>query len=109
MTKPLPKPVARPAPALKPTPPLTNRHPVDELADIRAKMDALKKREAELRKIILSNGCTLDGHEWEAIIVKQRRQGVSKTMLQSVLTVAQYEACHVTRHVTAIFLNKMED
>jgi hypothetical protein len=49
----------------------TNRHPVDELADIRAETKRLKEREDELRKLILSRQCTLAGDENVARITER--------------------------------------
>jgi hypothetical protein len=39
----------------------TNRHPVDELADVRAERRRLEEREAELRNVLLAHGADLDG------------------------------------------------
>jgi hypothetical protein len=38
-----------------------NRHPVDELIEVRAKLKALQEREEELRQQILDGTCTLQG------------------------------------------------
>jgi hypothetical protein len=48
-----------------------NRHPVDELADVRAQMRQLKEREDALRRTILAGGCSLVGDEFEAAITKK--------------------------------------
>lgn len=45
-----------------------NRHPVDELADVRSEIKSLQAREAEIRALIIGEGCTLDGHEFEASV-----------------------------------------
>ncbi len=45
-----------------------NRHPVDELADVRAEIKKLEAREAELKVILTSDGCNLDGDEFEATV-----------------------------------------
>jgi hypothetical protein len=45
-----------------------NRHPADELADVRAEIKRLKAREAELRALLLRAGDVADlaGDEWRA-------------------------------------------
>ena len=46
----------------------TNRHPVDELAGIRAKIVPLKAREAEIRAAILSGECDRRGDHFMAVM-----------------------------------------
>jgi hypothetical protein len=48
-----------------------NRHPIDQLADLRAKIRELKDREDALRRVILGGRCSLVGDEFEATIKKQ--------------------------------------
>ncbi len=43
-----------------------NRHPVDELADVRTEIKTLQAKEAELRDLIIAEGCDLEGEEFEA-------------------------------------------
>ncbi len=49
---------------------MTNRHSVDQLADVRAQIKALQEREAELRDALLQMaeacGPKIAGDEWEA-------------------------------------------
>ena len=45
-----------------------NRHPADELADVRGKLKALEAREAELRDVLLSGAIGLVGDEHVATI-----------------------------------------
>jgi hypothetical protein len=52
----------------------TNRHPADELADIRAQIVCLKARENELRHALLSDGVNLRGDEWRATVRLQSRE-----------------------------------
>lgn len=51
-----------------------NRHPVDELADVRAEMRRLKDREAELRQMVLTKRCSLVGDDFEAVVTNQHSQ-----------------------------------
>ena len=49
---------------------MKNRHPVDELAEIRAEMRKLDERERELRSVIIEGSCGLQGDEFEANVSK---------------------------------------
>jgi hypothetical protein len=49
---------------------IANRHPVDELADIRAQIRELKAKEDDLRSVILAGNCSLLGCEYKAAISK---------------------------------------
>jgi hypothetical protein len=52
----------------------TNRHPVDELADVRKEIKKLEARERELRRVVLNGDCQSTGDEYEAVVVMQRRE-----------------------------------
>ena len=45
-----------------------NRHPADELADVRADIKQLELREEELRRALLADGADRLGVQWEAAI-----------------------------------------
>jgi len=47
---------------------LSNRHPVDELADLRKQMCQTEQRIEELRELILSGACSLVGDEHAATL-----------------------------------------
>lgn len=53
----------------------TNRHPVDELSDVRAEMKRLKEREETLRDVILGGECGMTGDQFVASVTsaEQRR------------------------------------
>ena len=51
----------------------SNRHPVDQLAAIRAAMAQLKRREKELRAYVLATD-DLRGDDWRAFIEEQARE-----------------------------------
>jgi hypothetical protein len=51
-----------------------NRHPVDELADVREQMRGLKEREQELRETILGGGCTKVGARFSASVTRTKVQ-----------------------------------
>jgi hypothetical protein len=46
----------------------TNRHPTDELADIRGQIKTLQERESELRAMLLNGDCDLTGDDYVAVI-----------------------------------------
>lgn len=48
--------------------PRRNRHPVDELADVRAEIKALQAREALLKAVLEDGGADTVGDEWLATI-----------------------------------------
>jgi hypothetical protein len=41
----------------------TNRHPTDELADIRGQIKTLQERESKLRAMLLNGDCDLTGDD----------------------------------------------
>jgi hypothetical protein len=56
----------------------TNRHPVDELADLRETMKRLKVREDELREMIISKKCSRQGDEHTAFVETKRSERLDK-------------------------------
>jgi len=56
----------------------TNRHPVDELADIRATIRHLQEREGNLRAAILAGACSLTGDQHLATVTTQSTQRFDK-------------------------------
>jgi hypothetical protein len=68
----------------------TNRHPVDELADLREQKRQLEAREEELRKLILGGECGLIGYDHEARISEFAAERIdtkaAKAALGDVLT-----------------------
>jgi hypothetical protein len=47
---------------------LGNRHPADELADVRARIRELERRESALRRIIIADPDQRDGEEFKASV-----------------------------------------
>ena len=47
---------------------IRDRHPADELADVRTQLQQLKQREAELQTLLLSGECGLSGDDYVAVI-----------------------------------------
>jgi hypothetical protein len=54
----------------------TNRHPVDELADLRKQMRQIEQRHEELRDLIISGACSLVGDEHAATLKVRTSQRV---------------------------------
>ena len=51
-----------------------NRHPVDELADVRAEVARLKDREDTLRKLIIDGECGMRGDDFLATVTTARTE-----------------------------------
>lgn len=65
---------------------LTNIHPVDELAAIRAEIKALEAREALLRTSLLAtNDAGREGGEWRAFVITSTRETLDKAALVAIL------------------------
>ena len=59
----------------------TNRHPVDELAELRATINALKERADELRLAIIEGRCSLIGDQNEARVRRQVSQRINQAAI----------------------------
>jgi hypothetical protein len=62
-----------------------NRHPVDQLADIRAEIKVLKQREEALRSEVLANPEDLAGDENEALLCQTRVERVDLDLMKREL------------------------
>src|SRR5262245_319434 len=60
----------------------TNRHPVDELGDVREQMKLFEQREKDLREHILTHSEDLVGDEFAAYIQTQNRSQVDMKRLK---------------------------
>jgi hypothetical protein len=60
---------------------MPNRHPVDELAEIRAERRRLAEREAALRVQLLASGADLEGDEYSASVREFEREELSRPSL----------------------------
>ncbi len=61
---------------------MQNRHPVDQLKDIRLKIAELKKTEASLKDEIMNGECGVVGDENVAVIQTVERRTMSNTLLK---------------------------
>jgi hypothetical protein len=81
---------------------LPNRHPVDELADLRKQMCQTEQRIEELRQLILSGACGLVGDEHAATLKVRTSQRVDIKELKRGLgaeAVAAFVREHRATHV----------
>jgi hypothetical protein len=58
-----------------------NRHPADALADVRAEIKQLERREEELRAELLLVGANLIGIEWGATVHSREHRSLNKDAL----------------------------
>ena len=82
-----------------------NRHPADLLADTRAELKALQKREDALRRQLVESD-DLTGAEWKALIVNRTQERLDcgaaikhfgKTALQPFLKRLEFEQVYLKR------------
>jgi hypothetical protein len=83
---------------------LANRHPVDQLADVRAEIKELEKREAALRGQLLAEGADLSGGEHYGRVVTSTRNQLDRAMLERVIGKEAVEACCKPIEVTTLRL-----
>jgi hypothetical protein len=60
---------------------LRNRHPADELADVRAEIKRLQLREAELRNILLAEGADRTGIQYKAVVLDTGQKHINTKAL----------------------------
>jgi hypothetical protein len=86
-----------------------NRHPADLLADTRAEIKALQKRENDLRRQLVESG-DFTGAEWKAQIVNRTQERLDcgavikhfgKTVLQPFLKTLKFDQIYLKRRKQA--------
>jgi hypothetical protein len=82
--------------------PVNNRHPADQLADLRASIRMLREQEAELRRQLLDHPDDLAGDEVEATITEAITERVDVVALRRDLpeVVRPYVRARVVTWVT---------
>jgi hypothetical protein len=60
----------------------SNRHPADELHDVREQIQRLADREGELRQTLLGDGADLVGDEWQAQIKHSACRRANRALLE---------------------------
>lgn len=79
-----------------------NRHPVDELAEVRAAIKALESRESELRNRILAEGASLIGDDYAAIVTHQKRNNLDRKALAMLVAPEVLDLCTTKSDVTVV-------
>lgn len=85
---------------------MTNRHPIDELYDVRAQIAALKLREEALRDTILRDHLT-EGDEYRAEIITQNRVNLDRKALSTMVDAAVLDLCSKASAVTVLKLRPL--
>jgi hypothetical protein len=85
----------------------TNRHPVDELADVREQIKKLEARERELRNIVLSRECSFVGDEYEAAVVMQRRSRLDTREIKRQLGLEALQRFMMSTEVAIVKLARL--
>lgn len=86
---------------------LPNRHPADELADLRAELRRLEDREANLRDMLLAEGADLVGSEHVARIVASPQHRLDRELLEQRFGAAAVRACRKPVTVTMVRLEPL--
>lgn len=86
----------------------SNRHPVDELAEVRAEIKRLQEREAALRAEILGRSCGLIGFDYRAVIREQAEERVDTKAIRAGLTPAQLAPFLKSSKKTILTLERRE-
>lgn len=85
-----------------------NRHPVDELADIRDAIKRLKDREDEIRKLIIEGSCSSLGDQYSATIQTTSSERVDTKALREKLTSAELSKFLKVTMSTVVKVSKRE-
>ena len=81
---------------------MTNRHPADELADVRAEKKQLEAREAELREMILRDPKLREGDEHTVLVEKRKRTTLDRDALVEEFGEHAIDLCSKTTEATFV-------
>jgi hypothetical protein len=84
----------------------TNRHPVDELADVREQIRRLQMRERELRDCIME-GSSFIGDEYRAELHMQRRETLDTKEMKRQLGLEALQRFTRTTEVMLVKLSRL--
>jgi hypothetical protein len=85
-----------------------NRHPVDELADVRDEVRHLQEREGELRKVLLQPGASLTGDEYRAEVRDwSKRQALPYERIVERFGKEVADGCYPTVDRLSVYLRKL--
>ena len=82
----------------------TNRHAVDQLADVRAEIKALETREKELRDALLAPGADLSGDEFYGRVTNAVSNRLDMALLERTVGKAVVDACKKPSTTTTLRL-----
>jgi hypothetical protein len=85
---------------------MRNRHPIDELADVREQKKILSSREEELRDMVIFGDVDLTGEEHFARLVESEQSRVDRGMLEARFGKAAVAECCKIVPVTTVRLVK---
>jgi hypothetical protein len=88
---------------------LSNRHQVDELAEVRREIRILREREAKLRAQLLAGECGLIGVDYLARIVTQHQVRLDAQSLRKHYGAAALKPFTTERTVKQIWLGQRAD
>jgi hypothetical protein len=83
-----------------------NRHPVDELADIRVEIARLKNRETELREELLADGADLEGDSYRARIVEAEQSYPDRARLEQRFGAKAVAEC--CKHIPVTYVSLVD-
>ena len=82
----------------------TNRHPVDQLADVREMIREMKEREDALRTALMAPGADLCGAEFKGRLVTSVRSVLDRDALEARFGTEAVKACCRDAQSTAVRL-----
>jgi hypothetical protein len=85
---------------------MENRHPVDELAEIRAERRRLAEREEALRMQLLLTDADLEGDEYRAYVHAFERRELDRALLEQHFGKAVVAGCERVISYRIVALNK---
>lgn len=85
-----------------------NRHPVDELAEVRTTIKRLQEREAELREELLAGKCGLIGFDHQALVRETQTERIDTKLLREKLSPEQLGPFLKTSTTTVIKVTERE-
>jgi hypothetical protein len=88
---------------------MRNRHPADELADVRAELKALQAREAELRAVLLKEGADREGVGYVAQAFTHKQARLDVGAVKEHFGAAVLEPFMVAQEVRQVRLSAKEE
>jgi capsule polysaccharide export protein KpsE/RkpR len=83
---------------------MSNRHPVDELADTRAEIKRLQDNEAYLRQQLEQSGANLKGDEYEARLDRKSSARLDRKLVEAKFGRKALDGCFKSSEFTTVTL-----